>query len=137
MNKGTRYHARERMTPEGSQWVFEELSASMMTTKMILVRIMIAKIEDMDRLAQLLRQIPIRQGEPGWNCVLWVKEALSELEKSRKIIGTSVIEWKAVRDAAMAYCQQKRDQHRFDGRGDFDTSRVSTFDLIQKKETIP
>jgi hypothetical protein len=137
MNKGTRYHARERMTPEGSQWVFEELSASMMTTKMILVRIMIAKIEDMDRLAQLLRQIPIRQGEPGWNCVLWVKEALSELEKSKKIIGTSVIEWKAVRDAAMAYCQQKRDQHRFDGRGDFDTSRVSTFDLIQKKETIP
>ena len=125
------------MTPEGSQWVFEELSASMMTTKMILVRILIAKVEDTEKLAQLLRKIPIRQGEPGWNCVLWVKEALSELEKSNKIIGTSVIEWKAVRDAAMEYCQQKRDQHRFDGKGEFDTSRVSTFDLIQKKETIP
>ena len=69
--------------------------------------------------------------------MLWVKEALSELEKSNKIIGTSVIEWKAVRDAAMEYCQQKRDQHRFDGKGEFDTSRVSTFDLIQEKETIP
>jgi hypothetical protein len=137
MNKGTRYHARERMTPEGSQWVFEELSTSMMTTKMILVRILVAKVENTDKLAQLLRQIPIREGEEGWNCVLWVKEALSELEKSNKTIGTSMMEWGAVRDAAMEYCQRKKDQHRFDGKGKFDTSRVSTFDLIEGKETIP
>lgn len=110
------------MTPQGSQWVFEELSATMMTTKMILVRILIAKVEDTDKLAQLLRQIPIREGEEGWNCVLWVKEALSELEKSNKIIGTSMLEWQAVRDAAMEYCQRKKDQQRFDGKGEFESS---------------
>jgi hypothetical protein len=47
------------------------------------------------------------------------------------------MEWGAVRDAAMEYCQRKKDQHRFDGKGKFDTSRVSTFDLIEGKETIP
>lgn len=75
-DEGVRYHARERVRPEGgSEWVFEELTISMMPTQMILVWIMLAKIEQADRLRQLLRQIPIRQGEEGWNCVLWVKEA--------------------------------------------------------------
>jgi hypothetical protein len=67
--------------------------------------------------------------------VSWVEEALSGLGNSKKIVGTSVVEWKAVRDAAMAYVQQKKAQHRFDGGGSFDTSHVPTFDLIQK-ETI-
>jgi hypothetical protein len=92
--------------------------------------------EHVDRLRQLLRQIPIRQGEEGWNCVLWVKEALSNLERSKGVIGTCVLDWDAVRGAALSYCQQKKDQHRFDGRGNFDTSQVPTFDLIQGEETI-
>lgn len=134
---GVRYHARERVRPEGgSEWVFEELTISMMPTQMILVRLVLAKIENADRLRQLLRQIPIRQGEEGWNCVLWVKEALFELERSKGVVGTCVLDWEAVRGAALSYCQQKKDQHRFDGRGNFDTSQVPTFDLIQRKETI-
>jgi hypothetical protein len=109
----------------------------MMPTQMILVRALIAKVEHSERLAQLVRPIPIRQGQEGWNCVSWVREALSELQKSKKIIGTSMMEWQAVRDVAMQFCQQKKDAHRFDGKGNFDTSQVATFDLIQKKETIP
>jgi hypothetical protein len=41
----------------------------MMPTQMILVRALIAKVEHSERLAQLVRQIPIRQGQEGWNCV--------------------------------------------------------------------
>jgi hypothetical protein len=134
---GTRYHAKERMAAGGiSEWAFEERTASMMPTQMILTRVLVAKVENMERLAQLLRQIPIRQGQEGWNCVSWVQEALSELGKSKKIVGTSAVEWNAVRDAAMDYVQRKKAQHRFDGEGSFDTSHVPTFDLIQKKETI-
>ena len=109
----------------------------MMPTQMILVRVMVAKVEHAERLAQLLRQVPVRQGQEGWNCVSWVKEALSDLQKSKKILGTSVMEWQAIRDAAMQFCQLKKDTHRFDGKGNFDASQVATFDLIQKKETIP
>ena len=66
----------------------------------------------------------------------WLKEALSLVEESRGIVGTSVLEWEAVRDAALTYCQRKRDEHRFDGKGSFDTQRVPTYDLIEKKEII-
>lgn len=103
---------------------------------MILVRVLIAKIEDTKGLAQVLEQVPIRQEQQGWNCVLWIKEALSELQAAKNVIGTSVLEWEAVRNAAMSYCQQKRDEHRFDNTVEVDKSRVPTFDLIQGKETI-
>ena len=73
----------------------------MMPTQMILVRILVAKVENTEKLAQILRQIPVRQGQEGWNCVSWVQEAFSELEKSKSVVGTSVVGWKAVRDAAM------------------------------------
>lgn len=80
----------------------------MAQTQMVLVRILIAKIEDIDRLAQLLRQIPIRQEQQGWNCVLWIKEALSELQTSANIMGTNVLEWKAVRSAACPIASRRK-----------------------------
>lgn len=119
-----------------SEWLFEEVPTSLTPTRMIMVRVLIAKIEDTDTLARLLRRIPIRQGQQGWNCVYWIKEALSELRASKNIIGTSVVEWEAVRNAAMSYCQQKKDEHRFDGTVKIDVLRVPTFDLIQGKEII-
>jgi hypothetical protein len=136
-DEGVRYHARERMKQDGnSEWEFEEAPTTMLPARMIMIRILIAKIESRDKLAQILRQIPIRQGQQGWNCVGWIKEALSELKNSTNVIGTSVVEWDAVRNAAVSYCQSKKDQPRFDGKGSFDTSRVPTFDLIQGTETI-
>jgi hypothetical protein len=125
------------MAPGGiSEWAFEEKTASMMPTQMILIRVLVAKVENTEKLAQLLRQIPVRQREEGWNCVSWVQEALSEVKSSKKVVGTSVVGWKAVRDAAMDYVQEKKAQHRFDGEGNFDTSHVPTFDLIQRRETL-
>lgn len=136
-DKGVRYHAREHITEEGKPaWFFEDKLTSMAPTQMILVRVLIAKIEDTKGLAQVLEQVPIRQEQQGWNCVLWIKEALSELQAAKNVIGTSVLEWEAVRNAAMSYCQQKRDEHRFDNTVEVDKSRVPTFDLIQGKETI-
>jgi hypothetical protein len=50
------------MGPGGiSEWAFEERTASMMPTQMILVRVLVAKVENSEKLAQLLRQVPIRQ----------------------------------------------------------------------------
>ena len=136
-DEGVRYHARERMKQDGtSEWEFEEAPTTMLPSRMIMVRILIAKIENRETLAQLLRQIPIRQGQQGWNCIAWIKEALEELQMSKNVIGTSAVEWEAVRNAAMSHVQKKKDQHRFDGKSSFDTAPVATFDLIQGKETI-
>jgi hypothetical protein len=65
-----------------------------------------------------------------------VEEALLHVENSKGIVGTSVVDWKIVRDTAMSYSQRKRDEHRFDGSVEFRRDRVPTFDLTQKKETI-
>lgn len=122
------------MTSEGSSWVFEELETSLLPERMILVRVLIAKIKDRAALAQLLRDVSIRGGQEGWNCVSWVQEGIEKVTLNN-VLGTKVTEWQVIRDAAMSYCQQKKDQHRFDGQGHFDTSQVPTFDLIQGKET--
>ncbi|KAI1824292.1 hypothetical protein F4861DRAFT_539175 [Xylaria intraflava] len=97
----------------------------------------------MDRLVSVLEGVPVREPEPGWNCVEWVKEALMRLEKDEekdeKALGTSVLGWQAVRDAAMWYVEEKAAEHRFDGKaeaGQFDTRKVATYDLVEETETI-
>lgn len=103
----------------------------------MLVRICIGKIEKNDRVRAILRGTPIRDNVDGWNCVYWVIEALRSLKADGKSMGTSELEWDKVRNAAMAYVQKKKDQHRFDGKASFDMGKAATFDLLEGKETVP
>lgn len=138
-SQGTRFHAKESMVSSSGKhdWKYEEASIRLIATQMLLVRVMIAKIEDNDRMLQILRGIPIRGGDEGWNCVGWIREALLELQNDGKVLGTSVMEWITVRNAAMGYCQKKKDEHRFDGVVEWKTYKAATFDLLDGKETIP
>ncbi|KAJ5600917.1 hypothetical protein N7450_001984 [Penicillium hetheringtonii] len=109
---------RHQKVEGGSEWTFEERDCSLNATHMLLARVMVAKVEDGNRLAQILRTIPIR------------------LKADNIALGTNVIDWQIVRNEAMSYCQKKKDQHRFDGQGNFDTSKASTYNLLERKETI-
>lgn len=131
-----RYHAKEMSTIIGSEWYFEEIQCRLVPSSMLLVRIVVGKVENGNRLVEILRNTPIRQGQPGWNYVWWVKEALEPLEADKEALGTRVLEWDQVRDEAMAYCQRKKDQHRFDEKGDFDGTKAPTYDLIEQQEII-
>jgi hypothetical protein len=132
-----RYHAKERpKLGGGSEWFFEERECPLAPTSMLLVRIVIGKVMDGSRVVEILRATPIRQGLPGWNCVSWVQEALETLGADPKALGTNVTDWAKVRNQAMGYCQQKKDQHRFDGQGNFDMRKVPTFDLMELKEIV-
>lgn len=134
--KGMRFHAIERVQDDmGVAWLFEEGPSALAPTRMILIRVMVGKVEDRERLFNVLRGTPIRASEPGWNCVSWVKEALEGLKKDGTALGSCAIEWDLVRDRAMGYCQKKRDEHRFDGSTTADTSKIPTYDLIKGKET--
>lgn len=77
-------------TIEGSKWYYEVLQCRLASTSMVLVRIVIGMVENWHRLVEILRNTPIRQGLPGWNCVAWVKEALETLEVDKEALGTSV-----------------------------------------------
>lgn len=133
-----RYHAKERPKQTGgTEWVFEERECPLAPTSMLLVRIMIGKVENKSKLTGILQETPVKNGTEGWNCVFWVMEALEKLEADGKALGTSVTAWESVRDSAMTYCQSKKDQHRFDGKGSFDMSKVLIYDLIKRKEIVP
>ncbi|KAL4796009.1 hypothetical protein BDV19DRAFT_156035 [Aspergillus venezuelensis] len=137
LGKGVRYHAKEKLSVTGgSVWFFEGRECPLAPTSMLLIRITVEKVVDGARLVGILRNIPIRQNQPGWNCVFWLKEALDTIKADGRGLGISVIEWDKVRNQAMGYCQHKTDQHRFDGRGNFDMAKVPTYDLMQRKEVI-
>ncbi|KAK8199913.1 hypothetical protein HDK77DRAFT_213966 [Phyllosticta capitalensis] len=119
------------------EWQLEERSTTVLATNALLVRVMIGKVEKKSRLVDLIRGTPIRPNQTGWNCVEWVKEALARIQADGKAVGTGVLEWNTVRDGALMFCKRKKDQHRFDGKGKFDMERAATYDLIERKETVP
>lgn len=72
-----------------SLWEFEERKISMAPTAMVLVRVIVGKVANATRLESTLRSTPIKGGQPGWNCVVWAKDALEALEKDGRALGTS------------------------------------------------
>lgn len=137
-SQGSRFHAKEELAVVGGTlqpfWTFEESGTIMAPTAMILVRVVVAKVVDIERLRAILRGVPVRLDQPGWNCVAWVKEALQALYRDGRTLGTAVSSWDEVRDAAMQYVDQKKREHRFDGQGTFDPYRVATLDMLEGKE---
>ena len=122
------------------RWAFEERDIGMNPTAMILVRIVIGKVMSLERVMALLREVPVRDNQSGWNCVWWVREALDMLRADGKALSrTSVTDWEQVRGTAMGYVRRKEKEHRFDGGappGIFDMDRVATYDLLTMDEII-
>lgn len=139
--EGTMFHAKEKMAlVDGtvrSVWEFEERPTTLGPTRMILGRILVGKVANVDRLTSVLRSIKIKPTQLGWNCVVWVQEALQGLKEDGKALGTSKLDWDFVRDTAMHYIEQKKSQHRFDGKGEFDQSKVATWDCLEGREIFP
>ena len=110
----------------------------MMPTSTLLVRVMIGKVKDRNRLESMLRNIPIRPGVEGWNCVAWVKEAIETALREEKVLGTpKTLHWDSIRDTAMWYVELKKAAHRFDGQGGFDLTKAATWDMLDGLERVP
>ena len=74
--------------------MYEEKSVSdVRSTNTLLARIVIAKVEDEQRLISLLRNLPIVNGDPNWRCRSWVGQALMAIAKEGKCVGTSELDW--------------------------------------------
>ncbi|KAK7697938.1 hypothetical protein SLS64_013025 [Diaporthe eres] len=141
---GKRFHVKETMTTvDGrtqSRWVFEERDIGMNPTAMILVRVIIGKVASLERVAAVLREVPVRDNQSGWNCVWWLREALEMLRADGKALGRSAsVAWEEAGEAAMGFVRRKEREHRFDGRaapGWFDMNRVATYDLLRGEEVV-
>lgn len=124
-----------------SRWVFEERDIGMNPTAMILVRVIIGKVANLERLAAVLRDVPVRDNQSGWNCVWWLREALDMLRADGKALSgkSPASEWEQAGEAALGFVRRKEREHRFDGRaapGWFDMSRVATYDLLSGEEVV-
>lgn len=147
-SKGKRFHVKETMTTvDGrtqSRWVFEERDIGMNPTAMILVRVVIGKVGNLERMASVLRQVPVHQNQPGWNCVSWLQDALNALRRDGKALSgarssIATASWEEDRDEALRFVREKEREHRFDGKatpGWFDMSQVATYDFLQGRELV-
>ena len=107
-------------------WEYNEEETGTAHTLRLLTRTQIGKVNDMAVLKYILKNVPIRAGAvEGWNCVAWVREALELVAIDDTAMGTAVLDWETVRDAAMKYTQEKLDNHRFDGTA----TAISEFDF--------
>ncbi|KAK8103192.1 hypothetical protein PG984_016338 [Apiospora sp. TS-2023a] len=104
---------------------------------MLLIRIVVGKIKDMNRLRAILDRTPLRPEVKGWNCVEWVREALLAAAHDGKALGTCASDWKSVRDTAMGFVERKKASHRFDGSQSYDPTKAATWDMLAKVELIP
>lgn len=103
---------------------------------MVLVRIVIGIVPDVNSLFEGLRSVPVGSG-PLFDCEDLVEMAYELVGRDSKALGTRVVGWHRIRKAAMEYCQAKRDEKRFDISFPGDKSKVPTWDMLTRKELFP
>lgn len=101
-----------------------------------MARILIAKVEDEQRLIALLRRLPVVQGDPNWRCRTWVASALAEIAKDGKCVGTAELDWPKIEAAARQYVAKKTASGRYGSSADM-TKPKPTWDLVENKEIVP
>ena len=105
---------------------------------MLLVRILIAKIEDEQRLLDILSATPLRPLNESWSSDVWVKEGYERLWQDEHALGTKVPGgWLGVRDTALWYIAAKAAKHRFDDPKHVSRRPCPTWDMIKNKEQWP
>ncbi|KAM7197509.1 hypothetical protein V8F20_006654 [Naviculisporaceae sp. PSN 640] len=131
-----------------TNWAFEARKIHMAPTAMILVRVVIAKIEDYDRLLEILASVPMRPEDDDFSCVSWMRDCLKVLEEDTTgalSAKSKILDFDVIKPAVLEYVERKKAQHRFDGKVNVDEQvapmwspdRVATFDLLTGNEIFP
>lgn len=106
------------------------------STNNLLARILIAKIEDEDRLIALIRRSQLVQGDPHWRCRSWVAQVLQEMSRDGKVVGTAELDWVKIEARVRAYVAQKTADGRYQNVADLQKPRP-TWDMLEDREIIP
>ncbi|KAF5687169.1 hypothetical protein FDENT_5493 [Fusarium denticulatum] len=138
-----RFHVKKLLKVVGDQqtvksyWHFEEIDISTAAPSMILTRVLIGKVKDLDRLRFRLRHTPIQQEVKAWNWIDWIEAAFYEITQDCSNLETCVMKWEVLRDTVMRYIELKTLAHRFDGTRAYDFTKVPTWDMFRGAEVIP
>lgn len=129
---GVRYHVTN---PAHVGWQYEKANlTNVRMTNNLLARIAIAKIEDVERLDAILKNVPVVQNDSNWRCRTWIASALAEIEKDGKVVGTAVLDWNKIEKTARRYVAQKTAAGRYLDVKEIEKSRP-TWSMLEDKET--
>ncbi|KAG9234215.1 hypothetical protein BJ875DRAFT_496045 [Amylocarpus encephaloides] len=136
-SQGKRYHVREEFGHVAGQvrWDYQGLEIQMGQTPLLLIRILFAKVKKPDRLEQLLSRVVVVQDDPNWRCRHWVRDGVLALKSDGKTLGTAQLDWDYLESMANWFVELKKSQHRFDGQGNWDMTKVPTYDVLEGRET--
>jgi hypothetical protein len=130
---GVQYHVRN---PPLAGWTYEKTPvADIRVTATLLARILVAKVEDPDRLTAILDRVPVVQDDANWRCRSWIASALEAIAKDGKAVGTSDLDWTNIEEIGRRYVAKKTAAGRYNERGLLEGPRP-TWDILQNKETV-
>ncbi|KAK3933570.1 hypothetical protein QBC46DRAFT_326314 [Diplogelasinospora grovesii] len=138
--EGYRYHVRNLPGRDQSgravvTWQYEERDlTNVRFTTQLLVRIRVSKVADLARLQEILRQVPVVQGDPSWTCRIWVRDAIAALNADGRALKKPV-NWPAVEARGPQYVQEKIAANRWGAGADLSTA--PTWDMMKNKEMSP
>ncbi|KAI0431234.1 hypothetical protein F5Y09DRAFT_340911 [Xylaria sp. FL1042] len=105
-------------------------------TPTLLARILIAKIEDMNRLIGVLDRVGIVPGDPSWTSRHWVAGAVADIARDGRCVGTAELDWLRIQARGRQYVRAKFQTGRY---GDelplFELK--PTWDMLKNMETVP
>ena len=129
---GARYHVKNSLLG----WIYEETELeNVQNTLNLLARMLIAKIENEERLIALLRGLPVVQGDSNWRCRSWIANALAEIAKDGKCVGTAELNWPKIETLARQYVGEKKASGRYQTGVDMLRPKP-TWDMLENKENI-
>ena len=136
---GTRYDVHKRTTGDTSRWVYEETHVQDPPAKLVLVRVAIVKILDVAKVETIFRSTPLRDDDPTWRCLHWVRDAVKALLRD----GTSVRgyihegDWEDIEATTRRFVRRKRDQGRLrDSRESGLPIKIPTWNFWERREVL-
>ncbi|KAJ5948186.1 hypothetical protein N7466_001201 [Penicillium verhagenii] len=127
-------HCHVKNSPFG--WVYEGVKIkNVRNTDNLLARIVIAKVEDEERLLNLFRHLPVVQGNPEWRCRTWIASALAEIAKDGECVGTAELDWEKIEAIAREYVGEKTAGGRYESAADIMQPKP-TWDMLENKESV-
>lgn len=116
-------------------WKYEEVELdNVRNTNSLLARVLIAKVEDLQRLITILRSVPVVQDDPNWRCRTWIATALSVLKRDGRAVGTSQLNCETIEATARQYVAQNAPAGRYQRVEDL-LKPKPTWDMLENKET--
>ena len=136
---GKRYHVTNTHPVEGHRippWQYQVFELRSVQTINLLVRITVAKVEDLAKLERTLSRVPVAQYQ-GFTCRTWVADAVSALNRDGSLGTKCTDSWDKIQDVAKRYVKSKKDVGRWKGDGNWNWRLPATFSLIEDKEIFP